>query len=174
MAEKLKEFIVFDLDKPLSFTRKNGTLPLKLSYPQLEKLYKFQRFDTICAALQIMVEDVVLQWIQNCIKELDIHNIALSGGFFMNVKVNQKISELDEVEDLFIFPSCADETNSIGAAYLAYKDNTGNNPEPLQNMFLGSDYSYNEISREIENYEFSGQVKINSYKEIEKKLPIIG
>jgi predicted NodU family carbamoyl transferase len=43
-----------------------------------------------------------------------IRKVALSGGVFMNVKANQRILEVPE---LFVFPSCGDETNAIGAAW---------------------------------------------------------
>ncbi len=40
----------------------------------------------------------------------------------MNVKLNGKILELAEVESLFVFPSCGDESNAVGAAVLAALD----------------------------------------------------
>jgi carbamoyltransferase len=49
-----------------------------------------------------------------------VKKVALSGGIFMNVKANQVIAALPEVEDLFIFPSCGDETNAMGAAFACY------------------------------------------------------
>ena len=42
-----------------------------------------------------------------------------AGGVFMNVKANLAILELPEVESMFVFPSCGDESNSIGAACFA-------------------------------------------------------
>jgi carbamoyltransferase len=35
----------------------------------------------------------------------------------MNVKANKLLLEMEEIEDMFVFPSCGDETNAIGAAY---------------------------------------------------------
>jgi len=42
---------------------------------------------------------------------------VLSGGVFMNVKANKRIMELDEVDFMFVLPSCSDESISIGAAF---------------------------------------------------------
>ena len=36
----------------------------------------------------------------------------------MNVKANMLLAGEDWVEDLFAFPSCGDESNAVGAAYL--------------------------------------------------------
>src|SRR5258708_18778155 len=59
---------------------------------------------------------MMTQWVRNAIRETGIRKVACSGGVFMNVKANLAVLELDEVEDLYIFPSCGDESNSIGAA----------------------------------------------------------
>ena len=46
--------------------------------------------------------------------------LALGGGVFMNVKANMLIGQEEWVEELFAFPSCGDESNAVGAAYLGY------------------------------------------------------
>ena len=46
--------------------------------------------------------------------------LALGGGVFMNVKANMLLAGEDWVEELFVFPSCGDESNAVGAAYLGY------------------------------------------------------
>ena len=40
----------------------------------------------------------------------------------MNVKANKIISEIDGLEELFIFPSCGDESLSIGASWIEYSE----------------------------------------------------
>ena len=35
----------------------------------------------------------------------------------MNVKANLAVLEIPQVDDLYVFPSCGDESNSIGAAF---------------------------------------------------------
>jgi carbamoyltransferase len=48
------------------------------------------------------------------------------------------LGEINEVEKLFVFPSCGDETNAIGAAW-AYLEDRGMHEliEPLHSMYLG-------------------------------------
>lgn len=88
------------------------------------------RFDTLAAGLQLMAEEVALQWIKAGVAKTGIKNVLLSGGFFMNVKANKLISELPELESVNVFPSCGDETNAFGAAFLAYNDSArGENSE---------------------------------------------
>jgi len=64
----------------------------------------------------MFVERMLTRWVGNAIRETGIRRIACSGGVFMNVKANLSILELPEVEQMFVFPSCGDESNSIGAA----------------------------------------------------------
>ena len=75
-----------------------------------------ERFDLVAAGAQCFVERMLTTWLTNATRETGIRKVACSGGVFMNVKANLALLELDEVEDSYIFPSCGDESNSIGAA----------------------------------------------------------
>ena len=60
----------------------------------------------------------------------------------MNVKANKAILEIEELEKLFIYPSCGDETNSMGAAYLAHVSNCIYSKKPInikkvENVYWG-------------------------------------
>ena len=113
---------LFQFDAPDGIVWKRcGDLPEAFgSYEYLRNLFDLRRFDAICGGLQRFVEEFITQWVRNCIRATGIKRVALSGGLFMNVKLNKTIMELPEVEDLFVYPSCGDETNAMGAAYYAY------------------------------------------------------
>ena len=55
--------------------------------------------------------------------------MALAGGVFANVKLNQKIMELNKVKDLFIFPNMGDGGLSVGAIVLEYFNKTNKRPK---------------------------------------------
>ena len=59
----------------------------------------------------------------------------------MNVKANQAIAELEEVDDMFIFPSCGDESLSFGAAWVEFArlagDAAAKNRTPMRDLYLG-------------------------------------
>ena len=57
----------------------------------------------IAASTQLILEKTITK----CIKDLskDKINLALAGGVFANVKLNQKIKELKNVKDIYIFPA---------------------------------------------------------------------
>lgn len=129
----------------LTFKR-NISEPTYLIYPRLRKELELHRFDWISAGLQKYTEEILCQWVKNAITKTGIHKIALSGGVFMNVKANKAIMEMEEVEDLFIFPSCGDESNSIGAAYLVYIEKSKEINEkvdisPLKSIYFGPSFT---------------------------------
>ena len=66
----------------------------------------------------------------------------------MNVKLNQKISEIEDVQNLYLMPSCGDESNPIGACY--YNSSLlGETTKPLKSLYLGLSFDNNEIQKFI-------------------------
>jgi carbamoyltransferase len=121
------------------------------------------RFDGIAAGLQRYAEDLVTDWVRNAVKKFGISRVMFSGGVSMNIKINQRLHELDVVDDLFVCGSGGDESLAIGACYNAYyrDQNTGfdseekSHPEsaidPIESMYLGSDVS-DEAEQVIREY----------------------
>src|SRR3989338_2518093 len=109
-----------------------------------EKLYK-HRFDAVAFALQNMAEKVTAEWVKNNIRMYGIRDIMVSGGFFMNVKANQRILEMPEVDSMFAVPSGGDESSCIGAAMLGYidlckQDGVAPKFEEIKDIYLGPTY----------------------------------
>jgi carbamoyltransferase len=149
--------------------------PTLVAHRYLEKLFHLQRFDQVCGGVQKFVEEFLKTWVRNAIRETGIRKVALSGGIFMNVKANKLLLELDEVEDMFVFPSCGDETNAVGAAYWVYANQRrklGHKVDiaPLGNLYWGRPISDDEIETAIARYKFSGKIKVETPGNIEKRI----
>ena len=114
---------------------------------RLREDLKYVRFDLIAAGLQLFTEKTILKWVKNTIDHTKIRKLCLAGGAFMNVKANGLIAQLDEVENIFICPSCGDESLSIGAAYEWYAQvhNYKKMGEPLKELYLGPDIDDSEL-----------------------------
>jgi carbamoyltransferase len=141
----------------------------------LNSLMHYHRFDCIAAGLQRFIEEFLIRWIQNCIRITGIRKVALGGGVFMNVKANKAIMELPEVEGLFIFPSCGDETNSIGAAFQAYADHKRQSGDVvnipcLGPIYWGREFSNDEIGNALGSYSFSNKVRVQQPSDPEKEI----
>jgi carbamoyltransferase len=153
-AKMFSDLFEFDSKTPLIWKRRKGVPPMYRAYESLKSLLYRQRFDSIAAGLQRFTEDMLTTWVRNCVRETGIHRVACSGGVFMNVKANKEILNLPEVEELFIFPSCGDETNSIGSAYHVYAQHCrqAGKPidiQPLQDLYLGGSFSDADVESAI-------------------------
>ena len=140
-----------------SLVFKNNGLSTNFCYQYLRKYLENHRFDYIAGAVQKLTEDVVLEWAKNAMKYTGEREIICGGGVFMNVKLNMLLCDI--VDNLFIFPSCGDESLAIGAAYYVYYKHENKMPEPFHNIYLGPEYTQEEVS------SFSEQLKnCNVYK----------
>ena len=147
-------------------------------YKEIENIYKLERFDEICLGVQLLVEEFLTQWVSFWINKTGVNDIALSGGMFLNVKANLKLMELNSVNSIYIFPSCGDETNCIGALYYKYFINKNKPPKPITSMGLGQAIESENIEKEIYNYisenklNYKVDIKENIEDEVAELLSI--
>lgn len=170
MAEEFNQLFEFVPGNPLTWRRKNGSPPMQFASDYLAQRIHRKRFDYVAAGAQLFIEQFLTSWVQNCVRETGISKVALSGGVFMNVKANQRILELPEVEELFVFPSCGDETNAIGAAWLLYQNVFHEIPQPLRHLYLGMGYSRDEVEHALRNYGFTNPILIEEERNIERRV----
>lgn len=140
-----------------------------------EKELKFVRFDVIAGAAQKLIEDLTTEWIKRTIARTGIHDIALAGGVFMNVKANQRIAEMPEVKSVFVMPSCGDESNAIGSCFYGYKKYCEENKIPFQPMqikdlYLGPEYGDDYIEELIKSKNLSKKYIITKFNNINKEV----
>jgi carbamoyltransferase len=109
--------------------------------------------------------------VRNCIGATGIGRVALGGGIFMNVKANKMIMELPEVTDLFVFPSCGDETNAMGAAYSACAEKEGFEAiQPLRDMYFGPRFSNDAVEIALRAYRFKSPVTFEKLPQVEQTV----
>jgi carbamoyltransferase len=80
--------------------------------------------------------------------------------------------ELPEVEELFVFPSCGDETNAIGAAYhLQAQANLEAQQmpgiAPLTAVYWGQDITDSEVEAALKDFQFSCPIQVEVPQDIE-------
>lgn len=153
MAKRFAKLIAFNNEqKGMTWRRVDGCPHFQYSYKFLRDFIALSRFDIVCGGLQQFAEYFMATWVRNCILATGIKKVAMSGGVLMNVKANKSILEIAELEQLFVYPSCGDSTNSMGAAYQAYSNLCGqngaaNNIQTLKDVYWGPEYSDDEIRK---------------------------
>lgn len=128
----------------LSWGRRPGVPSLYSAYEWMAGQLAGQRFDLVAAGVQSFLEQWLVRWVRNAIRETGIPRVACAGGVFMNVKANLAVLEIPELEEMYVFPSCGDESNSIGAA-CHVAASSGQRIERLGPIYFGRPISDAEV-----------------------------
>lgn len=110
-----------------------------------------EKREDVSAACQAVLEEAVGQFARHWVKQIGIADVVLAGGIFENVKLNQRVRELPEVNQISIFPNMSDGGLACGAALGA----AGASPHPLPTVYLGAAYDEKTIRRELESQKVS-------------------
>jgi carbamoyltransferase len=93
--------------------------------------------------------DFIRYWLQ----KTGLRNIAVAGGVFANVKFNQRVHQLEEVDNFFVHPAMDDSGLSVGSALAALAAQPDLSPttlsKPLPNVYLGADYPAEDIEAAV-------------------------
>ncbi len=167
------------LRKMIAYEKMNGTPQFRWKVRKdrfrylMENLVR-HRFDWVAAAGQELLEEMLLEWVRAGIDAAGESRIAVSGGVFMNVKANKKVAALDEVSELFVLPSCGDESNAIGAAYwLQAQEPPEVKPQPcvpLSHLYFGKDILEEDVAETLDRMNVRERHRVQRYDDIESKV----
>jgi carbamoyltransferase len=124
------------------FEVKDGDLAIRASLNYLFPRFLAEHFSKrdIAAAYQSVLEDVAREVVAYWLKKTGLRKLAMSGGVNANVKLNQRLREIEGVDSVFIYPNMGDGGCGTGAAMLVL----GGDPcprSPLPDVYLGPSYS---------------------------------
>ncbi len=127
--------------------------------------------EDVSAGLQKRFEDILSLHIKYFSDKTNLRNISLAGGVFANVKVNQRILELENVDSIFIHPAMDDGGLALGAALSVWADDKKKHGEKLKsfdisNVYFGPEYSNEEIEQSIKNSKLNAEY----LEDIEKRV----
>lgn len=108
--------------------------------------------EDIAAAVQRRLEDVMIQFVRPLLQRTGMRKLALAGGVFANVKLNQRLYEMTEVDEIFVHPNMGDGGNAVGSALHAYHTAHRNGGAgALPDVYLGPSFSDAEIEHELKS-----------------------
>ena len=169
--EALREVFDLEVGTPARFRwRKPGE-----RYGLLLRATLGLRFDAVAGGAQRLLEDTLLRWIRLMHDRYGGTRVALGGGVFMNVKANMLISQEEWLQELFAFPSCGDESNAVGAAYLGYLEDCARRgaagaTEPFGPAYLGNEVTDEDVEAVIRARGLEGRYKVAFHDRIEEKI----
>lgn len=115
---------------------------------------KFPKID-VAAAYQFVLEQIATEYVRYWVGKTGIGNVVLSGGVAANVKLNQRIFEIEGVNGIFVYPNMGDGGCASGAAL--YHGWPGGVKESIESVYLGPEYSESAIENALkaENLKYS-------------------
>jgi carbamoyltransferase len=117
--------------------------------------------EDLAATIQTVTEDIATRYTSYWMKKTGQRNIGLAGGVFANVKVNQRIHEIEGVDSVFVYPAMSDEGIAAGAALIRWSEL---NPEAkpsggrcFDHVYLGPEFSERDVAAALdaEGIEYS-------------------
>ncbi|OFX13827.1 MAG: hypothetical protein A2Z18_02390, partial [Armatimonadetes bacterium RBG_16_58_9] len=107
----------------------------------------------LAASIQMHSERVAVEYVKHHLPRHRSVKLAIAGGLFANVRINQKVYEIDNVEEVFVHPGMTDCGLAVGSALTAC---IGNQPsarrrEVIRDVYYGPGYSAEDIQRELRN-----------------------
>ena len=128
--------------------------------PIIDQLLDEVLREDVAAGVQRLTEDVVCAYVQDAVRQTRLPKVALAGGVFGNVKLNQRILELECVEDVYVHPNMGDGGLPAGAALYLWAKQRKTERKPalptlLESVYLGPDFSETHIKNQIEKYGLS-------------------
>ncbi len=166
MHERLMKHISICHDGTFKFSPELIQLsnaPMRGSAKEIfEELTQGLSQEDIAAGIQRVTEQLVCHWIAHQCRKYDSGLLALAGGVFANVKLNQRILELDEVENIYIHPNMGDGGLAAGAALAVWADMQPDfRPRLLEHCYLGPSISDTEAKNALDNAGLKHQTPKN-------------
>lgn len=117
--------------------------------------------------------NIILPWLE---KEKTNH-LLCAGGFFMNVKFNQKLWYTKRLETQWIYPNPGDSGLAVGAClYVYYSAHPEKQNKSLDNLYFGPSYKNDEIKKILDDrgvaYEFFENIEAQTAKYLAKNLVV--
>ena len=142
-------------------------------YEYLRDAFENTRFDIIAGATQLYTEEMLLDWVRAAIAKTGLTDIVCGGGVFMNVKANMLIAELSEVTSIYVMPSAADESLSIGACldrYYRISGKTSHKESVLADLYLGGEFTLEDERRSLETTLTGTDIQVDEPHDVSGRI----
>lgn len=114
-----------------------------VAWARSELLSRYDRVD-LAAWVQQILETQITHITRQWLAATGLRHLVLAGGVFANVKLNQRLHEIEGVEEVFICPHMGDGGLSVGAVAAQ-----GGVHQALAEVFLGDEFSNDDIEASL-------------------------
>jgi carbamoyltransferase len=153
-----------EVQRMISYDPETGRVHTQLGRNQFTSIARVGSFlsrdysrEEIAAAAQHHLEQMVLAMVRSYLVRTGKRKLLLSGGIFGNVKLNQRINELPEVDHLFVHPGMGDEGLPLGAALSCSADAGVYRLDRIDNVFWGPSFGDEDVEKALACYDFPAE-----------------
>ena len=141
----------------------------------LTKIHESTSKEELAASIQQATETLIVNWIQEIQKKYDFDYIGMSGGVFSNVKLNQEVAKIKNINEVFIFPPMGDDGLSVGniVDFLIRENGMENvirNRGTMEIPYLGNTYSQSDIEAQVSKHKDLKVYKKSDYIKVAAQL----
>lgn len=114
---------------------------------EVEKIIKECGREHVAAEAQRKLEDTIMNLVFGWVKKTGISNVSFAGGVMLNVKLNQRIwnNRGSLIKEQHVYPNPGDSGLAVGAALLEYYRHNDFKGYHFDNLYLGPEYTSDEI-----------------------------
>jgi carbamoyltransferase len=110
--------------------------------------------EDLAASIQLVAEENARGCVGHWVRQSGHRNVALAGGLFANVRINEEVHKIPEVQRTFVHPGMTDEGLAVGAALALEGERraaagTPWRPRQLDGVYLGNEYGEQEIAAAV-------------------------
>jgi carbamoyltransferase len=172
----LKKFIDYENG---TFVNKGGVVFREAKLKIQNELPEGWTKKDLAASIQQHFERLVCEYIKYWADKTGLRDIAVAGGVFANVRVNEEIHNLEEINRIFIHPHMSDGGMSVGAAFTAcipgiLSETMPRDPNPIPHVYLGRGLPENEIISALKKYDLVPEALTMSMEETVANLIVDG
>lgn len=122
----------------------------------------------VAAGYQWAIERWASSYVRHWLEETGCDRVVLSGGVTANVKMNQRIHELESVRGIFIYPNMGD--GGCGAGVAMNASWPGGVQSAIEDVYLGPEYSAAEIRTALDAAGLEYQEPANFALHVAKRI----
>jgi carbamoyltransferase len=107
----------------------------------------------LAASVQVVLEEIGTRFVRYWLRKTGLKDLAVAGGVFANVKLNQRVHELEEVGRFFVQPAMDDAGLAVGSALADLVEHGETDPagliDNLPHVYFGTAFEDAEIEAAI-------------------------
>lgn len=161
----LSDFYGHDPSRP-SFSNKKHIL-FGDAYHALAKALKGYSIYQISYGAQKVLEESICGVVRRAVEQTGLRKLALAGGTFANVRLNQIILEMDCVDEIFIHPHMGDGGVTVGSALDVSAREISLQPAAIDHVYWGNGTNEQEILEALDDYPVN-------FERLDDPAPAIG